>query len=593
MLSFGGQTSIPKIPLEFYPDFDKFSAKEIQLLASLVVRTPHTNNVKHEACVFEQLIAIQPSYALYHCKYANALTYFVEEDNNVKEKELEHRVLAHKYAPCNTMFIMDYIECLQQVYQLRTDKIHPKINVAASVIHKISCLFEQLCHQIRLFWKSFENCASTPHETGLDFSNVYDETSVFRHCGYVDKFRWLSWIKAVNYATKNEVLTLNLQKSINKLNLNEFISNCFDKYYTFHIVYNPKCDFNEIFRYGSRSVALMPSDWNKRFGYASTLSLKGRYLDGLKQFEHILNAFGGKRVNKSKQNAIIASLHPMRLSQLYLIHFNVLLRLRRFDIALDQYTYLRNNRLIDEEDIIWFAALQIKLFAELSIHKSIKYTKKAFKVYHAHKQSAMFDSNNKDLFWMYYGFLLMVSGDTQSAMHKLEHLTATSKHEGGYIEYMNGYLQHYYFKNYEHAKFHYISSFIHNSQIPEVRYHLCLVLIQQKEYKMAYVQLKQAINMHSGLPYLQDDNVNSFLKMLRKKLKGLQCSNCGRNYYAKRSNSKTKTLSVCKGCGKTYYCNRKCQKRDWKCSHRLQCDKTYKRILKMYQVGSPLKCEFY
>merc|ERR1712173_46022 len=110
----------------------------------------------------------------------------------------------------------------------------------------------------------------------------------------------------------------------------------------------------------------------------------------------------------------------------------------------------------------------------------------------------------------------------------------------------------------------------HNSEIPEVRWHLALLMKKLKEYKMAMVHLKKGIAMESGL-LVYEKSGDSLLHKLRKKVFKLKCANCGRCNLPR--SEKEQKLFTCKGCGKYYFCNRKCQKRYWKKCHRLECDR--------------------
>merc|ERR1712154_312057 len=97
--------------------------------------------------------------------------------------------------------------------------------------------------------------------------------------------------------------------------------------------------------------------------------------------------------------------------------------------------------------------------------KSSKYIKKGLliSVYNNNKHQATS-----------HGILLMMSGKIKQAMHVLEERSLISKDESNaaWNEYINGYLQHHYFKDYKHAKYHYFASMLHCDKIPEVRYNL-------------------------------------------------------------------------------------------------------------------------
>eukprot|EP01084_Bolivina_argentea_P238581 400814_1 len=564
MFNVMGLTFNPTVPLQFYVDMYKLSQKEIELLSPLAMNA--TFDMQQMAILFKKLIEINPTYGLYHSKYANALSHFKDQ-----KQTLHQRQLAYQCDPTNTGFIMDYIECLD----FRKDNV---------IKQEMLSLFSVLITRIELYQQILSQ--KDPNELSIKHESENDNMlSIF---GYLSKFPFLSYLHSCQRALERGFI----QCGMIDTSLNQFIADCYDKYYTFQCLYNghngQNCDFNQAFKYAEMCIDLAPHDWHKIVGISTMYCLKGRYVKGGEYIHQIFKQFNlfeptNKIYIEKKQGEINKLLYPDRISQLHLIYLRVLIKLEKFEMAHAKYKYLLNNKMIDEKDNIYFCAVKIELFTHLSMYyksQSSKYIKQAFGIYNNNKQNAMYDKDNNDLFFANYAFLLIVSGNVETAMHLLEKRATISNETGGWIEYLNGYIQQYKIGNNQHAKYHYFASMAHNNQIPEVRYHLCILLIKMKEYKMSYFQLKNAINMDSGLPII-NKNRHKLLKHLRKKMKLLKCANCARLYYAKSKNEKT--LSVCKGCGKSYYCNKSCQKKHWNQIHRTQCDKLYVDIFKQFK----------
>eukprot|EP01084_Bolivina_argentea_P233013 392553_1 len=87
-------------------------------------------------------------------------------------------------------------------------------------------------------------------------------------------------------------------------------------------------------------------------------------------------------------------------------------------------------------------------------------------------------------------------------------------------------------------------------------------------YQIAFKCIMKAIKFGKDLSIIKNNCV-SLLLYCKKNWREQNCSCCG----LKNTNSNNKSLRSCKGCGEVFYCSRKCQKIDWKATHRYLCSK--------------------
>eukprot|EP01084_Bolivina_argentea_P050485 92853_1 len=216
--------------------------------------------------------------------------------------------------------------------------------------------------------------------------------------------------------------------------------------------------------------------------------------------------------------------------------------------------------------------------------------------------------NNDDQVWCYKAFWQYNMGFYEFAKYGIDHLGENvDGFEWKKNQHFLAALIYHQFKDYKHAKHHFVGCIVHEKfkfpydyepKVAEYYYYFAKTLMVSGEYKLAKYFLNKGFKITPDIPCIQQ-NFARMNRKLNKKLNDIQCSNnkCDKTYYYYSRNTKQNLnviLKICGGCGKKYYCSKKCQKYDWKRGkHRNLCDGTWRNLFKMIKTNIWIDCSHY